>query len=331
VVGFFSDGQGGSYEVPTLKAYDIDLVTRVSKTTASGSLGGAALDSTNNLYQEGFLLKYTRDGALIWMRALKGARVPLKSGLLFSQLRVQVYKASTSSIINTARQGDDNAPSLPTHTSRRDIEFDNGIARGAVQGGTGKDSSITLKALASPTHHWYNGLSIRITRGAGFGQTRRIFEYDGGTKIARVMPPWDPHDVPAAGSRYVIEGGRPSSWIAGTHWTNGGVYVTASVVTVCGDDCHTAGNKTATTVRIGEMKAVYRDSDAPAIAKMVEASLGQDDHQNFVAQFDVEGMVYWARFVGINGLAGGVPHANATTDSILITGGYGEFGGIYCL
>ena len=50
-----------------------------------------------------------------------------------------------------------------------------------MQDGTGKESSITLKALASPTHHWYNGLTIRITRGKGYGQTRKIFEYDGGT------------------------------------------------------------------------------------------------------------------------------------------------------
>jgi hypothetical protein len=49
-------------------------------------------------------------------------RVSEKSGLLVSQLRVKVYKASTSSAINTARRGEDNAPTLPTHTSRRDIE-----------------------------------------------------------------------------------------------------------------------------------------------------------------------------------------------------------------
>ena len=57
---------------------------------------------------------------------------------------------------------------------------------------TGRDSSITLKELASPTDSWYNGLTIRITRGAGYGQKRRCFEYDGTTKIARVTPRWDP-------------------------------------------------------------------------------------------------------------------------------------------
>lgn len=147
------------------------------------------------------------------------------------------------------------------------------------------------------------------------------------TKIARVMPRWDPHDIPEAGSSYVIEGGRPSSWISGTHWTNGGVYVTAAVQTVCGPDCHTAGNKTAISLRIGEMNAVYRDSNAPTTAKYVDVSLGQDDHQNFLAQFDVEGKVYWARFVGVNGIAGDVPHGNSTLDSLLIKGSYGEFGG----
>jgi hypothetical protein len=57
---------------------------------------------------------------------------------------------------------------------------------------TGRDSSITLKELASPTDSWYNGLTIRITRGAGYGQKRRCFEYDGTTKMARVTPRWDP-------------------------------------------------------------------------------------------------------------------------------------------
>jgi len=326
VVGYFNDGQRDSMEAMTLKAYDIDPTTRVSKSTASGSLLAQSVDSTNHLYQEGFLLKYNRKGNLVWMRSIKSQRLPLNSGLLISQLRIKTYKASTSSIINTARQGDDNAPTLPTHTSRKDIEFDTGIARGAVQGGTGKDSSITLKALASSTDHWYNGLEIRITRGAGYGQKRRIFEYDGATKIARVMPRWDPHDIPTGGSSYVIEGGRPSSWIAGTHWVNGGVYVTATVETVCGSDCHTAGNKTSTSIRVGEMSVVYRDSNTPATAKYVDVALGQDDHQNFLAQFDVEGKVYWARFVGVNGMAGSATNTT-DTNTIIISGSYGEFGG----
>ena len=141
------------------------------------------------------------------------------------------------------------------------------------------------------------------------------------------MPRWDPQDIPEAGSSYVIEGGRPSSWILGTHWTNGGVYVTATVQTVCGPDCHTAGNKTAISLRIGEMNAAYRDSNSPTEAKYVDAALAQNDHQNFLAQFDVEGKVYWARFVGVNGIAGYVPYGNSTLESLVIRGSYGEFGG----
>ena len=307
VTGYFNDGDSTSMEKPTLKAYDIDPTTRVSKSTASGSLEGATLDNTNKVYQEGFLLKYTREGALVWMRSIKSNRLPTNSGLIVSRLRVAVYKASTSSIINTATAGQATAATEPTHSSRRDMEYDNGVATGGVQGGTGADSTITLKADASSTDHWYNGLSIRITRGAGYGQKRRIFEYAGASKIAKVMPAWDPHDTPGSGSRYVIEGGRPSSSVDGTHWTNGGVYVTARVETVCGTDCFTSNVKTSTSVRIGEMNAVYRNSDAKATAKYVDVSLAQNDHQNFVSQFDDKGKVYWARCGGYRlvGVVGG--------------------------
>ena len=73
--------------------------------------------------------------------------------------------------------------------------------------------------------------------------------------------------------------------------------------------------------------SVYHDSNSPTEAKYVDAALAQNDHQNFLAQFDVEGKVYWARFVGVNGIAGYVPYGNSTLDSLVIRGSYGEFGG----
>lgn len=137
----------------------------------------------------------------------------------------------------------------------------------------------------------------------------------------------NPQDVPAAGSRYVIEGGRASSWISGTHWTSGGVYVTATVETTCGSDCYNTSTKTAVAVSLGEMNAVYRDSNAPPSAKSVLVTLGQNDHQNFISQFDDKGNVYWARFVGMNGMAGKVNTTGCTSESLIISGSYGEFGG----
>jgi len=73
--------------------------------------------------------------------------------------------------------------------------------------------------------------------------------------------------------------------------------------------------------------SVYHDSNSPTEAKYVDAALAQNDHQNFLAQFDVKGNVYWARFVGVNGIAGYVPYGNSTLDSLVIQGSYGEFGG----
>jgi hypothetical protein len=70
VVGYFRDGQMTLTESTTLMACDIDPKTRVSRGTPSGNLAAFAVASTNQRYQEGFLLKYSREGALIWMKTL---------------------------------------------------------------------------------------------------------------------------------------------------------------------------------------------------------------------------------------------------------------------
>jgi hypothetical protein len=101
VVGYFSDGQMTLTESTTLMACDIDPKTRVSRGTPSGNLAAFAVASTNQRYQEGFLLKYSREGALIWMKAIKAARLPANSGLLVSQLRVKTYKAASENYVYT--------------------------------------------------------------------------------------------------------------------------------------------------------------------------------------------------------------------------------------
>jgi hypothetical protein len=226
---------------------------------------------------------------------------------------VVAYKAAASTRINTQLTGPGAPPNLPTHTSRKDIEYDRGLALAAVQGGTGTDSSITLKAASSSTNKWYVGLTIQIVEGAGNGQTRTIYEYDGNTKVARVQPDWDPADTPAAGSRYVILGGRPSSYLSGMHWSSGGVYVSGRIMTVCGIACATNTDRGAVSVVIGEMQNAYRDANAQTTPKFVRALLGQDDHQNFLAQFDSDGRVFWSRFVGNNGASGTVTAVTSTT------------------
>ena len=312
IVGYYSDGMlkynHSLSTSTTLTLYDVDPNARMaSKATVTGSLV-AGVSATNRYYQEGFMAKYSRAGTVVWVKSV-GYATNLSSsetGVLVSRLEVVAYKAASSNRLNTQLKGLGAPPNLPTQTSQTDIEYDNGLAQAAVQGGTGTDSSITLKAASSPVSKWYNGLSIRIVEGAGVGQTRTIYEYDGTTNIARVHPDWDPGNTPQAGSRYSILSGRPSSWLSGMHWSNGGVYVSARVATVCGPTCLADSSRGAVSVVIGEMQNAYRDANAQTTPKLVRALLGQDDHQNFLAQFDENGRVFWARFVGNNGAAGTV-------------------------
>lgn len=66
----------------------------------------------------------------------------------------------------------------------------------------GAAGTITLAAAASATNDLYNGATIQIISGTGAGQARLISDYDGGTKIATVVPNWITN--PAAGSIYVV-------------------------------------------------------------------------------------------------------------------------------
>eukprot|EP00292_Cryptomonas_paramecium_P001391 CAMPEP_0113729228 /NCGR_PEP_ID=MMETSP0038_2-20120614/42415_1 /TAXON_ID=2898 /ORGANISM="Cryptomonas paramecium" /LENGTH=2134 /DNA_ID=CAMNT_0000661011 /DNA_START=259 /DNA_END=6663 /DNA_ORIENTATION=+ /assembly_acc=CAM_ASM_000170 len=321
LVGYYSDGMIKTSQTlassTTLTMYDVDPKTRVSSTaTPSATLAAQATSSTNRYYQEGFIAKYSRAGTVVWVKAVGYATAlpHANSGLGVNHLRVVAYKASTSNRINTQLTGQGAPPTLPTQTSRKDIEYDTGVAQAAVQGGTGTEASITLKATSSSTDKWYVGLMVKIVEGPGYGQQLQIYEYSGSTKVARVKGRWDPNDIPTKGSKYVILGGRPSSWLSGMHWSNGGVYVSAQIHTVCGVGCAAASSaRGATTVVIGEMPTAYRDSNAAVTSKMIEVGMGQDDHQTILAQFDVTGRVFWARAVGINGFAGAITAVTSTT------------------
>ena len=63
----------------------------------------------------------------------------------------------------------------------------------------GGASSITLDASASALDDFYNGATLTIVSGTGAGQTRRITDYDGTTKVATVDASWgvNPDDTSA--------------------------------------------------------------------------------------------------------------------------------------
>jgi hypothetical protein len=71
----------------------------------------------------------------------------------------------------------------------------------------GAAGSITLDAGASASDDQYNGLWILPKSGTGLGQARQIYDYNGSTKVATVMPNW----TTAPASDTVCDLGTPYS------------------------------------------------------------------------------------------------------------------------
>lgn len=80
-------------------------------------------------------------------------------------------------------------------------------ARQFVHAGTaqaGASTTITLASGASATNDLYNGLTVQIYSGTGAGQSRRISDYVGSTKVATVLEAWG--TTPDNTSAYQIVG-----------------------------------------------------------------------------------------------------------------------------
>lgn len=77
-------------------------------------------------------------------------------------------------------------------------QIPNGVAQ------AGGSSTITLASGASTTDDIYNGRLIHIIAGEGAGQTRRISDYVGSTRVATVASSWSA--TPGATSEYAIIG-----------------------------------------------------------------------------------------------------------------------------
>lgn len=69
-------------------------------------------------------------------------------------------------------------------------------------------TTIKLNAAASDENDYYNGAVIRIVSGTGAGQTKRITDYDGASRVATVDTPWtiipDNASIYAFGLGYVL-------------------------------------------------------------------------------------------------------------------------------
>jgi len=72
-----------------------------------------------------------------------------------------------------------------------DLGIKNDIIRDDTAQAGSTSSTINLDAGASGDNDAYNGYQITIDGGTGAGQTRKIIDYDGGTKVATITPDWD--------------------------------------------------------------------------------------------------------------------------------------------
>lgn len=94
------------------------------------------------------------------------------------------------------------ADKLQVHTA----EITAGLVTAPIEIGTaqaGGASTITLAAGASATNNLYRGSRVVTTGGTGAGQSRAILSYDGGTKIAGIVPDWATN--PAGDTTYEIQ------------------------------------------------------------------------------------------------------------------------------
>lgn len=69
------------------------------------------------------------------------------------------------------------------------------------QGGTA--NTITLALFASPVNNYYKDLYIKIISGTGAGQARKIFSYDGISKVAVIDGTWQ--ETPDISSVYLLD------------------------------------------------------------------------------------------------------------------------------
>lgn len=86
-----------------------------------------------------------------------------------------------------------------------DVVIDTGTAQGS---GTG-NNQIQLQAGSETTDDIYNGTVISIIEGTGLGQTRTIFDYDGGTITVTVSKDWVTN--PSSDSVYNINAASTSN------------------------------------------------------------------------------------------------------------------------
>jgi len=91
-------------------------------------------------------------------------------------------------------------PDNPGDPPPGEILFKDGHLSLVIEEGTaqqGSETTITLDASSSNINDYYKDVFLKIIDGAGSGQTKKIIEYDGTTKIATIVGTWttSPNDT----------------------------------------------------------------------------------------------------------------------------------------
>jgi hypothetical protein len=162
--------------------------------TFVGSLfGGANAGARSNTAQSGTFETIVLDAnASATNDIYAGKTITLTGGTGAGQVRrIASYVGSTKTATVTAPWA-----TTPDNTTTFSIQKGGGaevLAGKGVLSGTaqaGASSTITLAATASSSATEYTNLIIRLDGGTGSGEVRRIFAYNGSTKVATVNTAW---------------------------------------------------------------------------------------------------------------------------------------------
>lgn len=122
---------------------------------------------------------------------------------------------------------------------------------------SGASTTITLDTGASATDDIYNGSSVLITGSTGVGQTRRIVDYNGTTKVATITPDWT--TTPAGTSTFEVWSATVDSLVAHEGLAQAGAATTITLDTgaSANDDIYNGSLITITAgTSVGETREV---------------------------------------------------------------------------
>lgn len=158
-------------------AFDFDTSSTANSTTFVGPMIQGSLDFENfldNAIDAGSLASDTITAAKIATDAITSAKVATSA-----------VDEIADAVFDEARSGHTTAGTFGELVNQEASLF---VHAGTAQAGA--STTITLASGASSSNDLYNGQTVQIKSGTGAGQSRRISDYVGSTKVATVLEAW---------------------------------------------------------------------------------------------------------------------------------------------